>query len=317
MKRLSRHRLQRVVRSPLFADRRDRFLADRLAAQRACAVRRVDEAANPAARSSLSRSDEYSSCPDPLPTSLARRAGRAGRRRRQTACRRSARPRGRCRFPQVVNEDGDRLRRVSGRFERLEPHAPELDGIAVAQRMERRTRPSRRRPDRSSRPPDREAPDGRRESRHENGSGTRGRSAARARAANARYPSMSRCGSTTAAVRDSSSPIEIGGVGQAIEVELLQNHGHRLLNSPPPIRLHPVGVDSTRPAGVRDVAFTPQLHQGRHRGRSRGFLRGYLFRSSCRSRPDVTAPGSVERLITLNVNGQSAASTSSSRKRWR
>ena len=38
------HRLQRVVHAPLLADRGDRLLADRLAAQRAGAVRGIDEA---------------------------------------------------------------------------------------------------------------------------------------------------------------------------------------------------------------------------------------------------------------------------------
>jgi hypothetical protein len=38
------HRLQRIVRSSLLADRRDRFLTDRFAAQRSRAVRRIHEA---------------------------------------------------------------------------------------------------------------------------------------------------------------------------------------------------------------------------------------------------------------------------------
>ena len=45
----------------------------------------------------------------------------------------------RCRLAdiQIVDGERDRFRRVSGRGDRLQPHAPELDAVAVSERRER------------------------------------------------------------------------------------------------------------------------------------------------------------------------------------
>ena len=71
------HRLERVVRSPLLADCRDRFLAQRLAAERSGAVRRVDQAGI-GQRQQLPRSESYSSPPSSPADqpSATRRSGR-------------------------------------------------------------------------------------------------------------------------------------------------------------------------------------------------------------------------------------------------
>ncbi len=49
---------------------------------------------------------------------------------------------------------------------------------------------------------------------------------------------------------------------------------------------------------------TAHLHQGRHRGGAIATSAAYLFRGPGALLGQTSAPGSVERLITLNVNGQ-------------
>ena len=76
------HRLQRVVRAALLAQRRYRFLAERFSAERARAVRRIHQAFDPAAPAASCAANRRACRQGPWPTSPAPRADRAGPRRR-------------------------------------------------------------------------------------------------------------------------------------------------------------------------------------------------------------------------------------------
>ena len=123
------HRLQRVVRAALLADRRERFLAQRLAAQRAGAVGGIDQALvgqrqqlvvqrveqtaaqigrRPAERDAQIRTADVAD--------EQRVAGQHGVRNRVAAI-------------EVEDEDRDRFGGVPGRLERGQADAAELDAI--------------------------------------------------------------------------------------------------------------------------------------------------------------------------------------------
>ena len=76
------HRLQRVVRAALLADRRHRLLADRLAAERPGAVGRIDQARVRQRQQLRAQRIVEQRRRDPPPTTRARRADPDGRRRR-------------------------------------------------------------------------------------------------------------------------------------------------------------------------------------------------------------------------------------------
>jgi hypothetical protein len=131
------HRLKRVVGDPLFADRRHCFPADGLAAQRARAVRRIDEARVRQRQQLLAqrRVEERAKVGRGPAERRAqvRTADVADEQRvaRQHGVRRGAVLR------EVVDEQRDRLRGVPGRFERREPYAAELHAVAIVKRRER------------------------------------------------------------------------------------------------------------------------------------------------------------------------------------
>ena len=136
--------LKRVVRPALFADRRDRLLRERLPAQRAGAVRRVDRGSSPAARAAC--------------RAASHRAVRQGRWRTIRA------PPGRSGLPtsptnnvspvstacgtvsltaRSYHEHRDRFRRVPGCFEGSQPYTSEIDAVAVSEGCERVHPPAR------------------------------------------------------------------------------------------------------------------------------------------------------------------------------
>ena len=160
--RVPRHRLQRVVRSALFADGRERLLAQRLAAERAGAVRRIDEAVvgqrqelglqrvvEQAAERRGRPAEGAAQVGPPDVADEQRVAGQHGVRVRVAAV-------------AIEHQQRDRFRRVARRLERLEPHAAEIDRVAVVQgEVNAYSACGRWRPGRWSRPSDRAARDAR------------------------------------------------------------------------------------------------------------------------------------------------------------
>ncbi len=133
-----RHGLERVVEPPLLAESGDALVAQRLPAGRARAVSRVDER----------RVGEREELPVERVVELSREVGRRDPRRgeevraphvaqeERVAREHGVRP---CvTLDAVEDEDRDRLGRVARRLERLEPHAgPEVEPRAVLHGLER------------------------------------------------------------------------------------------------------------------------------------------------------------------------------------
>ena len=135
------HRLQRVVRTPLLADGRERLLAQRLAAERTGAVRGVDQAG-------VGQRHELG--PQRVVEHPAKVVGGPAERHPQirpadVADEQRVAGEDRVRLGgaalEVVDEDGNRFGGVARRLERGQADLAELDDIAVAERRERVLRP--------------------------------------------------------------------------------------------------------------------------------------------------------------------------------
>ena len=131
------HRLQRVVGAPLFADGRHRFLAQCLAAQRPGAVSGVHGGAvgkrqQLVAERVVQQASEVVGRPSERHAQIGttdvadeqRVAGQDGLRLGGAAI-------------EIVDDQRNRLGRVSRRLERLQPHSTEIDDVAVVERDER------------------------------------------------------------------------------------------------------------------------------------------------------------------------------------